>query len=136
MFETEQPVRTNPLKEGALTDNSAGIGTVTAEMVQARAEELAIIDGRSAKEVTPADLDQAHQHLTGTSDQDPEEAALESATESDRGDTLPGSDGHPVPVAPSEDEDEEGRSDNERLVNEGLAEAALDQMRQASKIPT
>jgi hypothetical protein len=37
-----------------------------------------------------------------------------------------------VPKAPSADEDEEGRSDNERLVEEGIADAEHDQMRQAS----
>jgi len=36
-----------------------------------------------------------------------------------------------VPAAPSEDEDEEGRSDNERLVEEGVAEAEIDQMSQS-----
>jgi hypothetical protein len=37
-------------------------------------------------------------------------------------------------VAPSEDEDEEGRSDNERLVEGGIAEAELEQSRQAVKV--
>jgi hypothetical protein len=40
-------MKTNPLKEGVLTENSAGIGTVTREMVQARAAELAVINGRN-----------------------------------------------------------------------------------------
>ena len=44
---------------------------------------------------------------------------------------MPGSTGHKVPAAPSEDEDEEGRSDNERLVEEGVAEAEIDQMSQS-----
>jgi hypothetical protein len=34
-------------------------------------------------------------------------------------------------VAPSDDEDEEGRSDNERMVDEGIAGAEHDQQRQA-----
>jgi hypothetical protein len=38
-----------------------------------------------------------------------------------------------VPVAASEDEDEEGRSDNERLVEEGIAEAELDQSFQTAR---
>jgi len=46
---------------------------------------------------------------------------------------VPGSTGHKVPAAPSADEDSEGRSDNERLVEEGVAGAELDQMRQASR---
>jgi hypothetical protein len=36
-------------------------------------------------------------------------------------------------VAPSADEDDEGRSDNERLVEEGIAGAEEDQMHQASR---
>ena len=36
-------MKTNPLKQGALTENSAGIGTVTRKMVRERAVELAVI---------------------------------------------------------------------------------------------
>jgi len=71
--------------------------------------------------------------LTGKPDIDPEEAMLESAPESERWDPVPGSTGHKVSAAPSEDEDEEGRSDNERLVDEGIAGAELDQMDQATR---
>jgi hypothetical protein len=38
-----------------------------------------------------------------------------------------------MPAAPSDDEDEEGRSDNERLVDEGIAGAELDQTRQSAR---
>lgn len=57
---------------------------------------------------------------------------MEAKPESERWDPLPGTGGHKVPVAPSEDEDDEGRSDNERLVEEGIAAAEDDQMRQAA----
>ena len=126
-------MKTNPLKEGALTENSAGIGTVTQKIVRERAVELAVINGRSAQEVSKSDWDQAKRELTGASDTDPKEAALESAPESERWDPLPGSTGHKVPAAPSDDEDEEGRSDNERLVEEGIAGAEHDQMLQAAR---
>jgi hypothetical protein len=126
-------MKTNPLKEGALTENAAGLGTVTREMVQARAAELAVINGRSAQDVTKSDLEQARRELTGEPDMDPKEALLESAAEAERWDPVHGSTGHRVPAAPSEDEDEEGRSDNERLVQEGIDGAEHDQMRQASK---
>lgn len=115
-----------------MTENSIGIGTVTREMVQQRAVELAAIDGRSAKEVSPSDWEQAKRELTGKPDGDPKEALLESAPESERWDPVAGSSGGKVPAAPSEDEDEEGRSDNERLVDEGMAEAEEDHSRQAS----
>jgi hypothetical protein len=127
-----QPVKTNPLKDGALTENSAGIGTVTRKMVRERAIELAAINGRSAHEVSKSDWEQAKRELTGDSDRDSKEAALESAPESERWDPVPGSTGHKVPVASGEDEDEEGRNDNERLVDEGIEEAEFDQRRQAA----
>jgi hypothetical protein len=128
-------MKRNPLKAGALTENSAGIGTVTRKMVRERAIELAIINGRSARTVSQADWEQAKRELTGKPDLDPKEAILESAPESERWDPVPGSTGHKVPEAPSEDEDDEGRSDNERLVEEGMAGAEHDQMRQATKKP-
>ena len=126
-------MKTNPLKEGALTENSAGIGTVTRKMVRERAVELAIINGRSAQEASKSDWEQAKRELTGKPDVDPKEAILESAPESERWDPVPGSTGHKVQVAPSEDEDDEGRSDDERLVEAGIAEAELDQSLQATK---
>jgi len=126
-------MKTNPLKEGALTENSAGIGTVTGKMVRARAVELAIINGRSAQDVSKSDWEQARRELTGEPVADPKEAILESAPESERWDPVPGSTGHKMPVAPGEDEDGEGRSDNEKLVEEGIAGAEHDQMRQASR---
>jgi hypothetical protein len=125
-------MKTNPLKEGVLTENSAGLGTVTRKMVRARAAELAVINGRSAHEASKSDWEQAKQELTGDSDTDPNEAVLESAPESERWDPVPGSTGHKVPVAPSDDEDAEGRSDSERLVEEGIAGAEHDQRRQAT----
>ena len=86
-------MKTNPLKQGVLTENSAGIGTVTRKMVQERAVELAVINGRSARDVSKSDWDQAKRELTGEPDTDPKEAVLESAPESERWDPVPGSDG-------------------------------------------
>jgi len=125
-------MNTSPLKQGLLTENSAGIGTVTRAMVRARAIELAVINGRRAQEASKSDREQAQRELTGEPDTDPKEVALESAPESERWDPVPGSTGHKAREAPSADEDEEGRSDNERLVEEGIADAEHDQMRQAS----
>ncbi len=116
-----------------MTENSAGIGTVTRKMVRERAIELAVINGRSAQETSKSDWEQAKRELTGEPDMDPKEAVLESAPESERWDPVPGSTGYKVPVAPSADEDDEGRSDNERLVDEGIAGAEHDQTRQATR---
>jgi hypothetical protein len=126
-------MKPNPLKDGLLTENSAGIGTVTRKMVRERAVELAVMDDRSTQEVSKSDWEQAKRELTGQPDMDPKEAVLESAPESERWDPVPGSASHKVSTAPSEDEDEEGRSDNERLVDEGIGGAELDQMDQATR---
>jgi len=126
-------MKTNPLKDGAVTENSAGIGTVTRKMVRERAVELAVINDRSAQNVSKSDWEQAKRELTGDADPDPNEAVLESAPESERWDPAPGSTGHKVPVASGDDEDDEGRSDNERLVDEGIAGAEHDQTRQAAR---
>ena len=126
-------MKPNPLKQRVLTEHSVGIGTVNHKMVRERAVELAIINGRSAQEVSKSDWEQAKRELTDDSDSDLNETVLESAPESERWDTVHGSTGRKVPVAPSADEDDEGRSDNERLVDEGIAGAELDQTRQASR---
>ena len=126
-------MKTNPLKEGALTEKSAGLGTVTREMVRARAAELAVVDGLLSSAATKSHFAQAKRELTGVPDTDPKDAILESAPESERWDPVPGSAGYKARVAPSEDEDEEGRSDNERLVEEGIAEAEIEQSFQATR---
>ena len=102
-------------------------------MIRARAVELALLDGHLASDTTKAHFAQAKRELTGLPDQDPKDAILESAPESERWDPVHGSTGQKVPVVPGEDEDDEGRSDNERLVEGGIAEAGLEQSRQAAK---
>ena len=72
--------------------------------------------------------------LTGGDDVDAKTTLLESAPEAERWDPVPGSAGHKVRVSPSEDEDAEGRSDNDRLYAEGIAAAEHDQMLQATKM--
>ena len=126
-------MKRNLLKDGNISENSAGIGTVTPKMVRQRAAELAGIDGRPVQDVSNSECEEARRELTGEPDTDPREGALESAPESERWDPVLGSTGHKVPVPPGEDEDDEGRSDNERLVEEGMAEAEHDRMVQAAR---
>jgi hypothetical protein len=120
-------------KDGHIAKNGAGIGTVSRGMVRERAVELAIINGRPASEVSPSDWDQAKRELTGGSDIDPNDAVLESAPESERWDPVHGSTGHKVPESSGDDEDDDGRTDSARLVEEGVAEAEHDQMVQAAR---
>lgn len=122
----------NPLNIGVLTHNSAGIGPVTREMVHARTRELALIAGRVPPHVSQADYEQARRELTGESDLDRQDAMLDAIPEARRGDPVPDSTGRQVPESPSEDEDDEGRSETVQLVDEGVEEAARDQMLQAA----
>lgn len=101
-------MNSNPLKQGALTKNSAGLGTVTRRMVRERAVELALVNGRSAQQVSKADWEQAKRELTGDPNLSPNEAALEAAPESERWDPVHGSTGGKTPAAPGADEDEDG----------------------------
>jgi hypothetical protein len=51
-------MRKNPLNKGIIMENAAGIGTVTSEMIEARARELAAINGRPSSEPSEADYQQ------------------------------------------------------------------------------
>jgi hypothetical protein len=124
---------TNPLNKGVITENSIGIGTVTRKMVRERARELALIEGRVPPQVLQVDYEQAKRELTGGADLDPQEAVSESAPESESWDAMPGSTGHKAPESPGEDEDDEGRSEGEQLVEQGVAEAEHNQMLQAAR---
>ncbi len=126
-------MKIDPSNEAAMIIKSTGIGTVTRKMVRVRATELALINGRSAQEVSAADWEQAKRELTGQSDLTPNESILESAPESERWDPVPGSTGHIVTVPSVDGEDDEGRSASERLIEEGMLEAEHDQMLQAAK---
>jgi hypothetical protein len=126
-------MNTNPLTKGIISEKFKGVGTVTEKMVEQRAVELALINGRAAKDVSRTDYEQAKRELTGESDIDPEEAALDLLPESEPGDPLPGATGHHVPNSIEDDEDDEGRSIGEQLVSGGLNEAEHDQMLQAAK---
>ena len=122
----------NPLSKGVLTENDTGVGLPTREMVQARSRELALIAGRVPPHVTQADYEQAKRELMGEPDIDRQEAMLESLPETNRSDPMPGSTGVQVPESPGEDEDDEGRSETEQLVDEGAEEAERDRMFQAA----
>jgi len=76
-------MRKNPLNKGIIMENAAGTGTVTPAMVEARARELALIDGRDSSKPTEADYQQAKRELTGEDDIDPQQENLESLGESE-----------------------------------------------------
>ena len=128
-------MNTNPLQEGAIIIHGTGIGTVTRGMVRERAAELAVINGRLAHEATKLDFDEARRELTGGTTVDPRQELLESAPESERWEPVPGSTGHEAPTFINDGDDAEGRSADERLFEEGVEEAAHDQMLQAAATP-
>jgi hypothetical protein len=126
-------MRKNPLNKGIIMENADGIGTVTPAMVEARARELALIDGRDSSKPTEADYQQAKRELTGEENIDPQQENLESLPESEAWDPLPGSTGHQATESLGEDEDAEGRSESAQMFEEGISEAEHDQMLRAAE---
>jgi len=114
-------------------ENAAGIGPVTSEMVEARARELAAINGRPSSEPTEADYQQANRELTGEAEMDPQEETSESVPESEGWDPVPGSTGRQAADSLGEDEDAEGRSESAQMFEEGISEAEHDQMLRAAE---
>lgn len=123
----------NPPDPGHLAETPASGGPASRGMLRERAVELALLDGRTAQEVSKADWDEARRELTGELEADPKQAFLEAAPESERWDPVPGSPGHQAPESPSEDEDAEGRNESAQLVDEGINAAERDQISQATK---
>jgi hypothetical protein len=126
-------MRKNPLNKGIIMENAAGIGTVTSEMVEARARELAAINGRPSSEPSETDYQQAKGGGRGGADTDLQEESSESVPDSDGWNPVPGSTGRQAADSLGEDEDAEGRSESAQMFEEGVSEAEHDQMRQASR---
>ena len=126
-------MRKNPLNKGIIMENADGIGTVTPAMVEARARELALMDGRDSSKPTEADYQQAKRELTGEDNIDPQQENLESLPESEGWDPLPGSTGHQATESLGEDEDAEGRSESAQMFEEGISEAEHDQILRAAE---
>jgi len=126
-------MKPKPLNQGMTTNHTAGKGPVNHGLVHARARELALLAGRALAEVSEADYVQARLELIGQSEGDRQDALLDALPESKRWDPVPGSAGRQAPESPSEDEDEEGRSETEQLVEEGAMEAERDRMLQAER---
>jgi hypothetical protein len=124
-------MKRNPLNKGIIMANADGLGTVTSKMVDARARELALINGHGSSKPTEADYRQAKRELTGESEIDPQEQNLESLPES--GDWNPGSSGRQAADSLGEDEDAEGRSEAAQMFEEGISEAEHDQMLRAAE---
>lgn len=112
-----------------IEENADGIGEVSAQMVEERAKELALI---AARPVNTEDTDQALCELTGEPEIDAIQATFESLSEDERWSEVPNSTGHQVENIDNEDEGEDGRDEHALLCEEGVREAAHDQMLQAA----
>lgn len=119
----------NPLSKGMIEANAVGIGEISAEMVESRAEELALIAGRP---VTGEDRNQSLRELNGGDAMDARQAMMESLSEDERWNPVPGSAGHQAEESASETEDEDGQGKSAQLFEEGVSEAAHDRMLQAA----
>jgi len=114
-------MRKDQIEEGRISDHSRGLGTVTQEMVRARAREIALINGRPPDHLSPADLSQAKRELMG---QNYVESPEEQLPTWERWDPVPGSAGHQAESVAAHDE----QTDAAKLVEEGVAEAEHEQM--------
>jgi len=117
------------IEEGRLSDRGEGLGTVTREMVMKRAREIAVINGRTEKNVLDSDIDLAQRELGGEDEMKPPRTAAEMLPEDKRWDPVPGSEGHKAPTVPAPDE----QTDAEKIYDEGVADAEHDQEIQATR---
>jgi hypothetical protein len=123
-------MKQNNIERGHLTNRGKGLGTVTKEMVRKRAQELALINGRSPRRLLSSDLAQARRELTGEEGLNPRPSRDEELPESSRWQEVPESRGTKVPVLPASDEQEYFT----KLVEEGVEEAEHDQMVRATRL--
>ena len=124
-------MKTNPLKQDLITKETAGI--VICETIRVTVIEKSLPEGHPTHDLWQSNGAETKLEQTDNPDLDPKDALLESAPESERWDPVPGSIGHKMRENPGDDEDDEGRSNSERLVEHGVHEAAEDQMLQAAK---
>lgn len=114
---------------GKISVHGDGMGAPTPELIEKRAREIALISERNPDDFTDADWDQARRELFGEEAVTaPEDATGLVDTLSDRDSALNES-GHRAPRAGVEDDEMLG----EKLVSDGLEEAAHDQMVEAAK---
>jgi hypothetical protein len=115
--------------EGRFSENGRGLGTVTEEMVQQRAAELALINGRPPGQILDSDIDEARRELTGRETLVPTPPPAEELTEDQRWQPVAESTGNKAPTMPAPDE----QTFAEELVEEGVEDAEQDRMVQGTR---
>jgi hypothetical protein len=122
-------MKQNRYEEGRFSASGRGLGTVTEDMVRARAREIAVINGRSEDNVLDSDMDQARRELQGEERLTPEPTQAENLAEGERWNAVPESVGRKGTTVPAPDE----QTFAEKLVDEGVADAEHDQQIQAER---
>ncbi|MDQ6621863.1 MAG: hypothetical protein M3Y86_00045 [Verrucomicrobiota bacterium] len=115
---------------GKISLHGDGMGVPSPEMVEKRAREIALIDERDPNDFTDADWKKAQRELLG-------KESIPTADDHDERtdgmidrDEVPDEAGHRVPRVGFEDDDE---SLGAHLVEDGIGEAAHDQMVEAAR---
>lgn len=122
-------MKTAHARVGKISDHFGGLGTVTREMVEQRARELAIINSRAPNDFTEEDWVQAKHEMMGDEEGEEEHFEEGSVAALTRWDEEPGTTGHHVENTPVPDE----QTVAEHLVQEGVEEANHELMLQGSR---
>lgn len=117
------------IEHGRFSDRGEGLGTVTRKMIMQRARQIAVINGRSEKDVIDSDFQEARRELQGEDELHPTPTRAENLPEDKRWDPVPGSEGRQAPSVPASDE----QTFAEKLVDEGVADAEHDQEIEATR---
>lgn len=116
-------------EEGRLSDRGEGLGTVTRKMVMQRARQIAVINGRTEKDVLDSDIAEARRELQGEDEINPAPTAEERLSEDKRWDPVPASEGERAPTVSAPDE----QTYAEKFYDEGVADAEMDQEIEATR---
>ncbi|HEY2615131.1 MAG TPA: hypothetical protein VGI42_05440 [Chthoniobacterales bacterium] len=114
---------------GRIVVHGNGVGAPTPELIEKRAREIALIAERDPNQFTDADWDQAQRELMGTATTSAPEETRENAELTEEWSVVPSTTGERAPRAGVDDDETLG----EKLVSDGLEEAAHDQMLAARK---
>jgi len=122
-------MKQRPIEQGRFSDRGEGLGTVTRKMVMQRARQIAVINGRSEKDMNDTDFAEARRELQGEDELNPTPTREETLPEDKRWDPVPASEGRKAPSFEPSDE----QTFAEKLVDEGVADAEHDQEIEATR---
>jgi hypothetical protein len=115
---------------GKISVHGNGVGAPSPEDIERRAREIALIDERDPENFTDTDWELAHRELLGHVHPVPPEETKENAELVSEWQVTTSDTGHRVPRPGVEEDDE---TVGEQLVEDGVEDAAHDQMLEARK---